>query len=308
MAIDAQKVHAKLSALNASLDDLEAQLEPLFAQTLPETVVGLETVQQAKLQVTLPYLLYDLIFIYLRTRGLDPKSHPVIAELDRIRQYFDKIKNAEEPPKSTLVVCPSLRLAADQTRFQETVEIDKAAANRFIKHAIAQVKAQRPPGDTEGPSNVSGNKAIRVPVKVTSKMAARAQYEKELAEQGSDGEDDNLEVIDDVAEEDMRANIPTQDTKGKGKAVEYSTPETAPGRKRRRPPVDPFAGYGDEPEQLSQAVQPTQLTKAEAATTSISTPDNSGQSTPQLLTSDSAKDKKSAKKARKKAKKRESLG
>lgn len=97
MATDAQKIHAKLSALNTSIDNLEAQLEPLFAQTLPEAVVGLETVQQAKLQVTLPYLLYDLIFstyhswplrfllnlfiVYLRTRGLDPKSHPVIAEL-----------------------------------------------------------------------------------------------------------------------------------------------------------------------------------------------------------------------------------
>ena len=55
--------------------------------------------------------------------------------------------------------------------------IDQGAANRFIKHAIAQaaLQVQRPPGDTEaGPSQV------RVPVKVTSKMEARAQYEKEL--------------------------------------------------------------------------------------------------------------------------------
>ena len=39
MDADSAKVAAKLAALNLSLDDLEVQLEPLFAQTLPETIV-----------------------------------------------------------------------------------------------------------------------------------------------------------------------------------------------------------------------------------------------------------------------------
>ena len=60
--MDTAKVSAKISALNFSLDELEAELEPLFSQTLPESVVGLENIQQAKLQVLLPYLTYDLIF------------------------------------------------------------------------------------------------------------------------------------------------------------------------------------------------------------------------------------------------------
>jgi hypothetical protein len=59
---ETNKVKAKLAALVSSFDDLEAQLEPLFAQTLPETLVGLEPLQQAKLQTVLPYLVYDLIF------------------------------------------------------------------------------------------------------------------------------------------------------------------------------------------------------------------------------------------------------
>ena len=62
MATNTSKVSAKISALDVSLDELEAKLESLFAQTLPETVVGLEKIQQAKLQVAIPYLLYDLIF------------------------------------------------------------------------------------------------------------------------------------------------------------------------------------------------------------------------------------------------------
>lgn len=62
MDVDTGKLRSRLNALNGALDDLESELEPLLAQTLPETVVGLDTIQQAKLQVAIPYLVYDLVF------------------------------------------------------------------------------------------------------------------------------------------------------------------------------------------------------------------------------------------------------
>ena len=62
MTSETTKSKSTLRTLNASLDDLESLLDPLCAQTLPETVVGLETIQQAKLHTVLPYLVYDLIF------------------------------------------------------------------------------------------------------------------------------------------------------------------------------------------------------------------------------------------------------
>jgi hypothetical protein len=57
--------------------------------------------------------------VYLKTRGVDPKTHPVVQELvssaiflvrhiishtscppkERVKQYFDKIKEAEDPAK-----------------------------------------------------------------------------------------------------------------------------------------------------------------------------------------------------------------
>lgn len=62
MADSSSKIRAKLSALNDSLDELKTQLEPLLAQSLPETLLGLDNIQQAKLQVMVPYLVYDLVF------------------------------------------------------------------------------------------------------------------------------------------------------------------------------------------------------------------------------------------------------
>ena len=62
MAESSEQLLAKLATLNDSLDDLEDRLEPLLSQTLPESLLPLETIQQVKLNVALPYLVYDLIF------------------------------------------------------------------------------------------------------------------------------------------------------------------------------------------------------------------------------------------------------
>jgi exosome complex protein LRP1 len=67
MSAQTDRAKAKLATLSASFDELEALLEPLFAQTLPETLVGLEPIQQAKLQTVIPYLVYDLIFSMFNT-------------------------------------------------------------------------------------------------------------------------------------------------------------------------------------------------------------------------------------------------
>ncbi|KAI0068056.1 hypothetical protein BV25DRAFT_1818425 [Artomyces pyxidatus] len=227
MADETTKLKNRLATLLGSLEDLESELEPLFTQSLPESVLGLDTVQQAKLQVVLPYLVYDLVFIYLKTRGIDPKTHPVVAELDRVRQYFDKIKAAEAP------AAPKMSL-------------DKAAATRFIKHAIAQVSYGSAPAQEEEVQD-----APRVPSRVTEKMVERERYLEAVRAAGSESEGEGLHVIDGEEDEDEDSTPPSMpstgrvDRKGKGKATE---PADAPGAggKRRRAAMDPFAGYGEE--------------------------------------------------------------
>ena len=62
MSTDTSKLRNKIAKLNKSLDELESKLEPLFAQSLDETLLGLDTIQQAKLLVIIPYVVYDLVF------------------------------------------------------------------------------------------------------------------------------------------------------------------------------------------------------------------------------------------------------
>jgi hypothetical protein len=62
MSDDTLKIRRKISSLTSSLDDLETSLTALSSQSLPDLVIGLDTIQQAKLQVVIPYLVYDLVF------------------------------------------------------------------------------------------------------------------------------------------------------------------------------------------------------------------------------------------------------
>ena len=50
--------------------------------------------------------------------GANAKEHPVFLELTRVKQYFNKIK------------------AAESAGSQPNIHLDKAAAERFIKHAL----------------------------------------------------------------------------------------------------------------------------------------------------------------------------
>lgn len=58
---DTNKLRARVATLDKLLDDFDGQLDDLLARSLPETLLGLDTLQQAKLQVTIPYLVCDLV-------------------------------------------------------------------------------------------------------------------------------------------------------------------------------------------------------------------------------------------------------
>jgi exosome complex protein LRP1 len=62
MSDDTLKIRRRISTLTGSLDDLETSLTELSSHSLPDLIIGLDMIQQAKLQVVIPYLVYDLVF------------------------------------------------------------------------------------------------------------------------------------------------------------------------------------------------------------------------------------------------------
>lgn len=306
MSTDATKIRKKIAKLNKHLDELESQLEPLLSQSLAETLVRLDTIQQAKIQVVIPYVVYDLVFVYLKARGIDPMTHPVVRELDRVRVYFDKIKSAEESVQ------------------KRKSGLDKEAAERFIKHAIAHATSaksaenEREDGSmdavatpTPGPSTSA---LERVPPKITSKMLERAEYERNLKELG-DEEEDELEVFGETLAEDYpMGDAPDElelestmgtvpDEKGKHKMREEpnQADQVSTRRRHKRPRIDLSTGY----EGISSTPEPWGSREiSETASQEAPTVDQSQGSTPassireEVLKSSKKKSKRKERKSR----------
>jgi exosome complex protein LRP1 len=58
--------------------------------------------------------------VYLNASGIDPRQHPVKNELDRVKGYMTKLKEA----------------VAKGNEEKNPLKLDKAAANRFIKAGL----------------------------------------------------------------------------------------------------------------------------------------------------------------------------
>lgn len=89
---------------------------------------------------------------------------------------------------------------------------------------------------------------VRLPSKMTEKMLEREKYHEALREEAqlaSDDDDEHLEIIDndDGGEEGGRDEGEANATVASPTPIpDVPPPSTAPARKRRRPPIDLFAG------------------------------------------------------------------
>jgi len=108
-----------LEDLTAHIDDLETSLAPLLNSPLSTISSRLPLLDKAKLHILTTYAIESILFSALKLNGVDARNHAVFTELTRVKQYFDKIKDAETTPQ------------------QPTVTLNKEAAGRFIKHGLS---------------------------------------------------------------------------------------------------------------------------------------------------------------------------
>ncbi|KAJ9476586.1 Homeobox domain-containing protein [Pseudozyma hubeiensis] len=126
-----------LSALASSFTDLNTLLQPLLSIPYSELNAALQSnssfksntedelqgrLDAARMQVSVAYVLMDLVWILLKTKGVDTRDHPVMQELERVKSYFAKIKGVQEKGK---------------VEEEKGAKVDRSAAGRFIRAALA---------------------------------------------------------------------------------------------------------------------------------------------------------------------------
>lgn len=93
-------MHELLDELSDEIDNLGNLVQPLAKNSnLNEYAETLPLLDRAKLYTTTAYAIESLLYNHLRLAGEDAKNHPVMTELNRVKQYFEKIKEAEHPGK-----------------------------------------------------------------------------------------------------------------------------------------------------------------------------------------------------------------
>ena len=129
--------------------------------------------------------------------------------------------------------------------------VDRAAAGRFIKHAISEAKESAANNAKAGPSTAPApsQPSTIVPIRVTEKMREREKYQHQLAAESSDDSNDDevLEIIDDDDDDGADNALSLSKTEMKSttatrvSAMKDTDNEPTKGQKKKRTrPMDPF--------------------------------------------------------------------
>lgn len=114
-----QRFQATVAALDGELTSIDSYLSPFFSTPMEELHKKLAPFEIAKLSIIMAYSINTLFYVYLKTQGISPSSHPVKQELERVKLYIKKLKELAEKQKA-----PDMKLNVE-------------AANRFIAHALS---------------------------------------------------------------------------------------------------------------------------------------------------------------------------
>ena len=157
-----------LNSIDDSIDQIQKSIQSVLSED-HETVIVTDMdskigslgypIEKAKFHILLAYTLNTLLFNYVKIQGLNPKEHAVSEELERIKGYFSKLK-----------------LVQSKLKDKPLLKVDKEAANRFIKHALASNSKDAVVGNSV--QCRSDGKKVVVDLEFSSPVSSPLQKEK----------------------------------------------------------------------------------------------------------------------------------
>uniref|UniRef100_H2Y4M5 Nuclear nucleic acid-binding protein C1D n=1 Tax=Ciona savignyi TaxID=51511 RepID=H2Y4M5_CIOSA len=111
-----QELNDVFKSFDANLSKVEETLKPMLTSQRSDLTREMDPIDNAKLDLVAAYAVNSFYWTYLIANGVNPKSHPVKSELDRIKTYMGKIKEIEDKKNAP--------------------KLQKEAAKRFIRSAM----------------------------------------------------------------------------------------------------------------------------------------------------------------------------
>lgn len=107
-------------SFSLAIDEIEKAMQPLQDTPKNEMMKKFTPLEVAKLDLVCAYSINSIFWMHLITRGVNPKSHDIKGELDRIKSYMGKVREIEDRKNA-----PKLK---------------KDAAKRFVRNAMFDVE------------------------------------------------------------------------------------------------------------------------------------------------------------------------
>ncbi|KAF3907891.1 hypothetical protein ABW21_db0201119 [Orbilia brochopaga] len=123
--------------LEDDVDGLSKYLKPLLEENLPKNAAMLPLFDKAKLYIMTTYALESLLWSYLDLTSAATPTHPIMKELTRVRQYFQKVRDIESKDQAREKQQAAGSTPAKHVDTRDNLVLDKAAAGRFISAALA---------------------------------------------------------------------------------------------------------------------------------------------------------------------------
>uniref|UniRef100_A0A8D1EIP6 Nuclear nucleic acid-binding protein C1D n=1 Tax=Sus scrofa TaxID=9823 RepID=A0A8D1EIP6_PIG len=93
------EIHEGLSTFDNSVGSLDEMLTTMSVSR-NELLQTLDPLEQVKEDLVSAYTLNLIFGVYLATRGVNPKEHPVKQELERTRVYMNRVKEVTDKKKA----------------------------------------------------------------------------------------------------------------------------------------------------------------------------------------------------------------
>eukprot|EP00127_Corallochytrium_limacisporum_P002999 Clim_evm46s144 gene=Clim_evmTU46s144 len=111
-----------LASFDDALKEAESKIKVIVENETQQTRQKLSPIEQCQLELSSAYAMNALYYVYLRTQGIDPAEHPLMAEIDRVKTYMEKLEEArKEAEEKGIEVPPPLVSAATTRRMMERV-------------------------------------------------------------------------------------------------------------------------------------------------------------------------------------------
>ncbi|KAM4591569.1 nuclear nucleic acid-binding protein C1D isoform 1-T2 [Odontesthes bonariensis] len=127
------EIDEQLTSFDSSVTAVKTMLDKLMSMSRNDQLQKLDPLDQAKLDLMSAYTLNSLFWMYLVTKGVNPREHGIKQELERIRTYMNRVKEITDKKKAA--------------------RLDKGAASRFVRNALYN------PEDKESRKKVASKQA-----------------------------------------------------------------------------------------------------------------------------------------------------